>query len=73
MTARLRWEHVITDAGHHLRLVGANNEIVLTSEVYQDADEVTNALQLVRKVTNTFYAHQPRMVDERTETMEGGS
>lgn len=38
------WQRVRTDAGWHARLVGANGEIVFTSEVYTDPDTAENAL-----------------------------
>lgn len=44
-----RWQHVQTDAGHHLRLVGGNGEPVLVSEVYEDPRSVLNALSVVRR------------------------
>lgn len=42
-----RWESVRTNAGWHLRLVGANGEIVMTSETYADQRSVENALDIL--------------------------
>lgn len=41
------WERVHTPAGWHLRLVGANGEIVLSSEVYADKRSCLDALMMV--------------------------
>lgn len=41
------WQRVRTESGWHLRLIGANGEPVLTSEVYTDPRTVTNALILI--------------------------
>lgn len=66
MTAPPRWQHVITDAGHHLRLTGANGEPILTSEVYVDGAGVADALVLARRATSTWSGQQPDLVDQRT-------
>lgn len=62
-----RWQHVETPAGHHLRLVGGNGEIVLTSEVYTDPRQVDAALRLVRKTASSWSAHQPERVQENPD------
>ena len=49
MTRPGRWETVQTDAGWHLRLVGANGEIVLSSEVYTRKEAADAALELARR------------------------
>lgn len=65
------WEHVITDAGHHLRLKGGNGEIVLYSEVYVDPRSIENALSLVHStcLTNAFNGggFRTEVFDERTK------
>lgn len=68
MTASPRWQHVITDAGHHLRLTGANGEPILTSEVYVDGAGVADALVLARRATSTWSGQQPDLVDQRDPT-----
>lgn len=65
--AEAHWEHVLTDAGHHLRLRGANGETILTSEVYEDGRSVPEALAVVRKTGNAFSILQPELVDERSK------
>lgn len=43
------WQSVRTAAGWHLRLVGANGEPVLTTEVYTDPRQVEETLNLIRR------------------------
>lgn len=66
------WERVHTDAGWHLRLVGANGEPVMTSEVYEDRDSCDEALEIVRRSVPGVYgpdsfdvAEYLKDVDER--------
>lgn len=47
-----KWERVRTDAGWHLRLKGANGETVVTSEVYNDASTVTEAMHIVMRAVD---------------------
>lgn len=42
-----KWQCVRTDAGYHLRLVGANGEIVLASETYTDKRSIQEAIDVV--------------------------
>lgn len=71
MTTPARWQHVITDAGHHLRLTGANGETVLTSEVYTDPRQVGAALAVTRRAASLWSVNSPDLVDERTTTRDG--
>lgn len=57
------WFPVQTDNGWHLRLVGANGEPVLTSEVYTDKRQVDGAIALVAK-TPPFLGP---VIDERAK------
>lgn len=64
------WERVRTNAGYHARLVGANGETVLTSEVYPDPDTATEAIALAARTGRaTVFANddEPMFtdVDER--------
>lgn len=64
----IHWEHVITDAGHHLRLRAANGEPVLTSEVLTGRDAVLSAWAVARRsFMNEFAYAEPELVDERTK------
>lgn len=67
MTRPGRWEHVITDAGHHLRLVGANGEIVMTTEVYEDARSCAQAFSVAERTFSQVVLGLPEVVDERTK------
>lgn len=67
-----RWEHVVTDAGHHLRLRGGNGEPIMTSEVYTDPQTVREAYYLAKRSFLTGFAYaEPRLVDERVSTGNG--
>lgn len=57
-----RWEQVRTQQGWHARLVGANGEIVLTSEVYTDPRTAQRAVEIARESGGLDIAE----VDERT-------
>lgn len=67
-----KWERVRTDAGWHLRLKGANGEIVVTSETYNDARQVAEALGLIVRTASSvmFSTEGPGItdVDERTQS-----
>lgn len=58
-----RWVPVRTDAGYHLRLVGANGEIVLNSEVYTEERQIDNTMRILRETMPVTEA----LVDERTD------
>lgn len=60
------WQPVQTDAGWHVRLVGANGETVLTSEVYQDPRQCADAIVLASSTTMTHF-----LKDERTKKPDG--
>lgn len=49
MTRPAQWKKVKTDAGWHVRLVGANGEIVLSSEVYTREDTADEALEIAER------------------------
>jgi hypothetical protein len=58
-----KWVHVETDAGHILRLVGANGEeIMRSSEVLSDRREVYNEHDIARASMGPL-----EYVDERTQ------
>lgn len=60
---KARWVPVRTDAGYHLRLVGANGEIMLNSEVYTSGLEaVTNVIRVLQETIPILET----LVDERT-------
>ena len=59
---RGQWQCVQTDSGWHLRLVAANGENVLTSEVYTRKQAVEEAFG----VTLNSKVEPLRLVDERT-------
>ena len=63
-----KWVSVRTDAGYHLRLVGANGEVVLTSEKYDDPRSVQEAVNLVYRTVQQqeFAVTEIEQVDERT-------
>jgi uncharacterized protein YegP (UPF0339 family) len=58
---RTWFELVRTDAGWHVRLVGMNGEIVMTSEVYTRRASAQAVFALCRGAIN-----RPEYVDERT-------
>ena len=47
---RSRIEVVTTDAGHHLRIVASNGEIVATTEVYVNEGGAENAILVLGAV-----------------------
>lgn len=49
MTRRAKWQKVKTEAGWHVRLVGANGEIVFSSEVYTREETADDALALAEQ------------------------
>ena len=55
LTRRAEWQKVHTDSGWHLRLVGANHEIVLVSEVYEDPDSADEALAIAANSLHDEY------------------
>ena len=59
-----KWQRVHTEAGWHLRLVGANGEPVLTTEVYVDREACDEALELVRITMNSSDHAEIQDVDE---------
>ena len=73
------WQRVHTDAGWHLRLIGANGEPVLTSEKYPEKRTATEALSVVLNsvgpLLDTFTTGQNvndliQDVDVRTHKMD---
>lgn len=63
-----RFVVVRTDAGFHVRLVGANGEPVLTSEAYTDVQTAVDAIGVVCAAVDALRAHVNTIeeVDERT-------
>lgn len=62
---KARWVPVRTDVGYHLRLIGANGEIMLNSEVYSSGLEgITNVIRVLQE---TIPILEP-LRDERTNT-----
>lgn len=68
---RARWQRVRTNAGYHLRLVGANNEIVLSGEPLNNRDDVLKALAVAHRASESVaFAVEP--VDVLDEVDERG-
>lgn len=66
---RRSWfELVRSDAGWHVRLVGTNGEIVMSSEVYVHRVSAQAVFALCRGAIN-----RPEFVDERTRDSKGGA
>lgn len=62
MSRAATWEIVRTEAGYHLRLVGANGEPVATTEVYTTRETALMALSIIDAVD----VQEFRSVDERS-------
>jgi uncharacterized protein YegP (UPF0339 family) len=59
---RGQWQVVQTDAGWHLRLVAANGENILASEVYTRRETAEQAFGIVLNSS----VSELRQIDERT-------
>lgn len=66
---------VTTDAGLHVRLVGANGEPVMTSEPYTDVRTAVDAIGVVCAAVDGLRAHVNSIeeVDERTTGSDAGT
>lgn len=63
-----RFQVVRTDAGFHVRLVGANGEPVLTSEPYTELATAVDAIGITADAVDALREHVDSIeeVDERT-------
>lgn len=56
---RAHFEIITTEAGYHVRLVGGNGEIVMTSEVYEHRRDAERCIEIVGEAAGRVMKPQP--------------